>query len=178
MDKFWEKVEHYNSKLIPPSLILLLGVIIFELFVSTENAAILLTVEIIDYLIITIFVIDLIFLAIKSKDAKYFFRNYWLDIIAVFPFAIFFNIISALYKAFSAAEKVMLGQSILHETVEVSKEAKAFSKTSKFLRIVRIIARSLRVITKSRLFTQLGIVKSKKISRKKKKKRKRKSKRS
>lgn len=155
MDKFWKKVEHYNSKLITPSLVLLLGVIIFELFIHTENRAVELGVRIADYFIIAIFVVDLVFLARKSKDAKFFFKNYWLDIIAVFPFVIFFNIISSLYKVISAAERLIVGQSLLHETVEIGREVKAFSKSGKFLRVIRIIARSLRVVTKSRLFTKV-----------------------
>ena len=79
MHDFWEKVEHYNAKLIQPALIVLLAVIIFELFIHVENHAIELIVKIADALVIAVFVIDLIFLAKKAKSVKFFFKNYWLD---------------------------------------------------------------------------------------------------
>ena len=152
MKKFWEKVEHYNSKLITPALILLLGVIIFELFLHVENHTIELAVKMADWIIITIFVIDLIFLAKRSRNAKFFFKNYWLDIIAVFPFVIFFNVFNSLYKFVIATERIVVGQAIFHETVEASKGIKSLSRGEKLLRGVRIAARGLRVVTKSRLF--------------------------
>ena len=101
MNPFWEKVEKVNSKLIPPALILLLGVIIFELFLHIENHALELAIEIVDYFIIAVFVIDLIFLAIKAKDTKFFFKNYWLDILAIFPFVIFSRFIGGVFKLFA-----------------------------------------------------------------------------
>ena len=97
MKPFWEKVEHYNRKLIVPALVLLLGLIIIELFAHIENEAFKLTLEIIDYLIIAVFVIDLIFLAHRARDTKFFFRHYWLDLLAVFPFSIIFNIVEQAY---------------------------------------------------------------------------------
>ena len=83
MHKFWEKVENYNSKLIPPAIVVLLGVIIFELFLHIENPTVQLVVHILDGFVIAVFVIDLIFLGIKAKSTKFFFRSYWLDVIAI-----------------------------------------------------------------------------------------------
>ena len=65
-EEFLEKVEHYNSKLIPPALVVLLGIIIFELFLHVENETVLFLVHFADYCVITVFVIDLIFLSRKS----------------------------------------------------------------------------------------------------------------
>ena len=61
MSSFWEKVEHYNSKLIAPALILLLAIIIYDLFIHSENHTLELIVKIADYMVIAVFVIDLIF---------------------------------------------------------------------------------------------------------------------
>lgn len=152
MHDFWEKVEHYNAKLIPPALVVLLAVIIFELFIHVENHTIELIVKIADALVIAVFVIDLIFLAKKAKSVKFFFKNYWLDIIAVFPFVLFFNLLESAYRIAIATERLALGQAILHETVEASKSAKVLAKSGK---VVRIGARLLRIVTKSRLFTKV-----------------------
>lgn len=152
MKGFLEKVEHYNSKLIPYALVLLLGIIIFELFVHVENHTIELMVKIADALVIAVFVVDLIFLAHKAKSAKYFFKNYWLDILAVFPFVLFFKLAESAYRVALATERLTLGQAILHETVEASKSTKILAKSGK---VVRIGARILRAVTKSRLFTKV-----------------------
>ncbi len=152
MEEFLEKVEHYNSKLIPFALVLLLGIIIFELFVHVENHTVELIVKIADALVITVFIIDLLFLAKKAKNAKFFFKNYWLDLLAVFPFVIFFKVVESTYRIALATERLTLGQAILHETVEASKSTKILAKSGK---VVRIGARILRVVTKSRLFMKV-----------------------
>ena len=167
MNKFWEKVEHYNSKLIPPAIIALLFVIVYELFLHIENHTLEVIVHALDIFIIAVFIVDIIFLALKSKNAKYFFKHYWLDIIAIFPFVIFFNVVGSLYKAVLATERFVVGQAILHQSVETSKFMRVMARSSsKVGRILRIIARSIRVVTKSRLFTK--IKKHKKTPSKKK----------
>src|SRR3989344_8113709 len=113
MPPFWEKIEHYNSRLIPFALVLLLGIIIFELFIHVENHGIELAVKIADTLVITVFIIDLLFLAKKAKSAKFFFKNYWLDIIAVFPFVLFFKLAESAYRVAIATERLTIGQAIL-----------------------------------------------------------------
>lgn len=152
MSKFWEKVEHFNARLIAPALVVLLGIIIYELFLHTENHTIELIVKIADALVIAVFVIDLIFLARKAKSMKFFFKNYWLDILAVFPFVLFFNLLESVYKIVLATERLTLGQAVLHETVEASKSSKLFAKSGRF---IRIGARILRIVSKSRLFTKV-----------------------
>lgn len=160
MDSFWEKVEYYNAKLIPYALIVLLFVIVFELFVYTENHLLEIFIKLLDYFVITVFVIDLTFLAIKAKSVRFFFRNYWLDILAVFPFVMFFNAINFVYRAAIATavvtERVAVSQAVLHETVEVGKEIEALAKgEGKIAKVSRIVARGIRVVTKSRFFKKL-----------------------
>ena len=152
MHPFWEKIEHYNAKLITPALIVLLGIIVYELFFPVEDHTMETAVKIADALIIAVFIIDLIFLASRARSAKFFFKNYWLDLLAVFPFVIFFNVLESVYRIVLATERLTLGQAILHETVEASKSAKVLAKSGK---MVRIGARLLRVVTKSRLFTKV-----------------------
>ena len=155
MHPFLEKVEHYNAKLITPALMVLLGIIIFELFLHVENHTVELMVKIADTLVITVFIIDLIFLAHKAKSVKFFFKKYWLDILAVFPLVLFFSLANSLYRAAIATERIVLGQAILHETVEASRGAKVLAEGGKFARWIRIFARIIRVVTKSHLFEKV-----------------------
>ncbi len=165
MNKFLEKIEHYNSRLIPFAILMLLIVIVFELFVKVENPTFLLIVKIMDYLVITIFVIDLIFLAIKAKSVKFFFRNYWLDILAVFPFVLFFNVVGIAFRALEITERFLVSQAILHETLEAGKGIRVLNETGKLGRILRIIVRGIRIITKSGTLT--GLSEKHKLARKK-----------
>ena len=165
MHPFWEKVEHYNAKLIAPALVVLFGLIIYELFLHLENHTLELVVKIADTLIITIFIIDLIFLAHKAKSAKFFFKKYWLDIIAVFPFILFFNLVSSIYRVAIATERIVLSQAILHETVEATRGAKVLAEGGKFARFIKIFARILRVVIKSRLFTKVHHVRRNKYTK-------------
>ena len=155
MHPFWEKVEHYNAKLITPALIVLLGIIIYELFLHVENHAVELAFKIADALVITIFIIDLLFLAHKARSVKFFFKRYWLDVIAVFPFVLFFSFVNSVYRAVIAAERLVIGQAILHETVETVRGARVLAEGGKLARWIRIVARVLRLVTKSRLFTKV-----------------------
>ncbi|MBR9683570.1 hypothetical protein GOV03_03445 [Candidatus Woesearchaeota archaeon] len=149
---FWEKVEHYNAKLIPVALILLLFVIIFELFIHIENHTVEFWVHMIDYFVIAVFVIDLIFLGIHSKSTRFFFKSYWLDIIAIFPFVFALNVVNNLYKAVIATERFVIGQAIFHETLEAGKSAKILTKTGRF---TKMGARILRILTKSHFLTKI-----------------------
>jgi hypothetical protein len=152
MNAFLEKVEKINSKLIIPALILLFLIIIFELFVHVENPTFLLIIHIIDYVVIAIFVIDLIIIWDKTRNIKFFFKNNWLDIIAIFPFGIFFRAISRTYRLAIEAERIALSQAVIHEISRTEKFIKIFAESERLAKGIRIITRSLRVITKSRLF--------------------------
>jgi hypothetical protein len=153
MHQLLEKIEQWNARLIPYAIIALLLIIIYELFLHIENHLIEVVVYVLDAIVITIFVIDLFFLALRARSTSYFFKNYWLDIIAVFPFALFFNAIGRLYKIVLATEQLAMGQTILHETLEAEKGIKAVARSGRLARTIRIIARLIRVVTKSRLFT-------------------------
>ncbi len=160
MNKFWEKVEHGNTKLIPYTLVILLILIIVELFVRIENEALHFAIELIDYLIIAIFVIDLIFLAFRARSTSFFFKHYWLDLLAVFPFSLFFNLVSSVWRGLAALEELLVGQSIFHEILEsekfLEKESKLVTKGGKLAKFFRILARILRVVIKSRLFQEFA----------------------
>lgn len=152
---FWEKVEKVNSKLIIPAVIILLFIIIYELFFHIENHTLELVVKIADGFVILVFVLDLIFLARKAKSTKFFFKNYWLDLLAVFPFGLAFNLFEQIYRTLAGAERFVVGQAIVHEGLEVRKEVRLVAKSERFAKFFRIGIRLLRVITKTRLFNTI-----------------------
>ncbi|MBI4152272.1 hypothetical protein HY495_01060 [Candidatus Woesearchaeota archaeon] len=171
MRKIWEKIEHYNAKLIPYALIILLGIIIFELFLHVEDELVLFFVHLLDGIVIGIFVIDLIFLGLKTKSIGGFFKHYWLDILAVFPFVLLFNLLGRIYRTLFAVEQFAVGQAIVHEGLEAEKGLKAVARGEKALkftraaRFIRIGARILRVVTKTRLFSLFNKRKRKRKNR-------------
>ncbi len=146
MRRFWKKVEEINGKLIPLALVLLLGIIILELFVQVQDPLAKLGVEIADGIVVAIFVIDLIFLAIAAKSAKFFFRNYWLDLLAVLPLNLLFRVLSPLFRGAVVAEEVVVGQKLFHESVE----AERLAKEGRLLRYIRVGVRALRIVAKGR----------------------------
>ena len=152
MNKFWEKVEHWNARLIPYAIVGLLFVIVVELFFADFAHHYHTPIAFLDYIIIAIFVVDIIFLGIRAKSTKYFFKHYWLDLVAIFPFAIAMNVLSRLYRLFAVGGRVAVGQAIVHESLEARKGVRALSRAGKFAKWLRIIARMIRVGTKSRLF--------------------------
>ena len=163
MHPLFEKIEKYNRKLIPVALIILLAVIIAELFLHIENTTARLALKIADGVIIAIFIVDLIFLALRSKDTRFFFRNYWLDILAVFPFAIVFNVIEQVYRSITAAERLVLGQALFHEGFEAEKLLKEGAKETKLVRVIRAVPRGLRFISKSHFLEDFRKKKHRKI---------------
>lgn len=146
----FEKIEHYNSKLITPAIIVLLFIIAFELFIHTENHFIHSIVSYTDAVIVAIFVIELLFVAYRVRNVRIFFKKYWLDILAIFPFILFARFI----RLFAAAE-FGVSQSLLHESLEITKGASESGKLAKLTKIskaIRIGARFLRILSKAKRF--------------------------
>ena len=77
MNQFWEKVEHWNARLIPPAIVGLIFVIVVELIPYFKDFAHHYHTYILglDYVILAIFAVDLTFLAVKAKTWKFFFKN-------------------------------------------------------------------------------------------------------
>ncbi len=154
MHKRWQNLEHFNSRLVPVALLGLLIIIIAELFFPVENQALKIGIKIADGIIIAIFVVDLIFLAIHSKNTRFFFRNYWLDILAVFPFALAFEVVEQIYRSITAAERLVIGQALFHEGLEAEKMLKEGAKEGKLVKMLRAVPRGIRLMTKSYFFEE------------------------
>ena len=128
MERWLHTVEFWVDKIIPYSLIILFFLIIGEIFFEHEFEPYSFYVSIIDGTIIFIFVLDLTFKYIRSRNFPKFFRKHWLEIIAVFPaflvlrLAEEFIIIAKLGETFESVGET--AQSALHEITGIEKEGK------------------------------------------------------
>ncbi|MDD4877799.1 MAG: hypothetical protein PHO02_02055 [Candidatus Nanoarchaeia archaeon] len=163
MKPWLHKIEHFVDRAIPYALIVLAGIIITELFFKQFAEEYHLVISVLDYLIISFFVADLIFKYNRIRKFKEFIRECWLDIIAVFPFVLFFRFFEGFAAFFRYSSELKEGQSILHTIVEGRKEiaelfgrgsklveeaklAGELSRSEKILKAVRPLARSPRLI--------------------------------
>lgn len=149
MKKHWHKVELWVDLLIPVCIILLLVIIILEIFFR-DIAQIYHTFIVLgDYFIIFIFSVDLIFKYIRMRNVPLFLRRYWLDILAVFPFYLFFRLVEFVLAALPLSDSLRAVQLILHEGLEVEKEGskiiKEAGQTSRIRRLARLIRPTLRL---------------------------------
>ena len=152
LSPFWEKVEHINSWLIPPAVLSLAIIIVAELFFEIHSHFWEEVIHIADWIIIAIFVVDLIFIYYHVRNWKIFFTRFWLDILAVFPFILFFRGLGGVFRLFRISEELFFGQTLLHEGLEVRK-ASAAVKGQRLAKYLRMGARGIRVVTKSKFFT-------------------------
>lgn len=157
--KWFHKAEEIIDKLIPPALLVLAIVIVAEIFFQEwahhHHTAIITA----DYIVITIFVVDLILKWIRIHKVNKFLKTCWLDILAVFPFATFFRAMESIF-VFSLGIKELIGkgQSILHEGVEIEKEVarimREVESTGKISRL-RVLFRSARFTRLLRIFSRV-----------------------
>ena len=138
MKKWLHKVEYVVDRIIPYSLIVLVVLIVLELFFHEKIKNYLLIIEILDYIIIAIFMVDLYFKYERVRNFKTFLKKYWLDVIAVFPFFLVFRMFEEILVISGAVKETFItGQRIVHSGVEVEKIGAEFieaaSKESKVL---------------------------------------------
>tara|TARA_Y100000310_G_scaffold345485_1_gene465533 strand:+ start:3324 stop:3893 length:570 start_codon:yes stop_codon:yes gene_type:complete len=162
MKKGFHQLEHAVDKSIPYIIALLLVIIIINLFFSDFSELYHTQIQYIDYLIISIFIIDLIFKFIRVRKVPKFIRLYWMDILVVFPFYLFLRAIEEVFYLFRISDALKEGQSILHaglglkeitpferEAGRIIREAEKigkFSRSSFAIRILRPAARIPRLI--------------------------------
>lgn len=155
--KLWiHKVEHVVDKLIPPMLVVLMILIVVEIFFEEFAHHYEFWILLLDYLVIAVFVLDVVFKYIRYKPFTKFLSKSWLDILAIFPFAILFRVFEGFFEIFAASELIKKSQSIFHEAVELEKEAGKIVKevervgkvarTTRFTRFIRPVARMPRLV--------------------------------
>ena len=153
MKQWMHKIEVIVDKAIPPCLIVLLVIIVLDLgfpaFVEQHHLHPYILVA--DYLIISIFVVDLIFKYIRTRHIPLFIRKYWLDILAVFPFFLVFRVFELAAGAFSfvVSESTQTLQAVLHEGLEVEKEgARLLREAERFTKEGGRVAREAEKLSK------------------------------
>ncbi len=177
------KFEIFVDKSIPYLLGILLLVIIGEIFFHefmVENHT---AVQVIDWIVVAFFVIDLIFKYRRVRNLPKFLRSSWLEIIAIFPFFLIFRFFEGFVNVLGIGETAISEtQKIVHVSTEfekeigvASKEADAIAKetgrlssrTTRFARFLRPLARSVRFFElgdpKIRRETEKDIWKAEKI---------------
>ena len=126
--KIYHFVEKLTDKLVWFAIIALMFIIVVELFfhdfADTYHTAIL----ILDYIVIGIFIADLVFKYLRIRNIRKFLRSSWLDIIAIFPFFIFFRILEPFIFLTGISGEIKEIQLIFHESLEISKETSKIVK--------------------------------------------------
>ena len=143
MEKWIRRFEILIDKLIPYMLVLLLGIIIIEFFFKDFAHNYHFWVELADYVVIIVFIFDLIFKYIHIRNIPRFLKTCWLDIIAVFPFFLVYRVFS---EFFVFGETLSKSQKLLHEGLELEKEgvkvlqeAEKLTKSSRSIKLGRFI---------------------------------------
>lgn len=88
MSKFSERLGWFVDKAIPYLIVVLFVIVIVDVFFTEQAKKYEIVIYVLDIIIITFFVIDLIFKYQRVRNIPRFLRLYWIDIIAVFPFFI------------------------------------------------------------------------------------------
>ncbi|MDP3728989.1 MAG: ion transporter [bacterium] len=145
MKKWYSYLEILIDRLVPLAVIILLAIIIIELFFHTiaENYHTL--IQILDYNILGIFIVDLIFKYNRIRKWDRFLRECWLDIIAIFPFFLVFRVFESVLIFTELPKEFRQFQLILHEGVVLSegsakviREAEEAGKVSRIKTIIRM----------------------------------------
>ncbi len=142
-------IEAFVSRLVPFTLVLLLLIIIGELFYSDAIEPYSGWVDILDAIVVAVFIADLYFKYQRVRNVGQFVREYWLDLIAVFPFYYLFRSVEEALLFTTSLREV---QGIMHETLgiggyvgrflsEVEKFAR-FGRSEELLRLLRPAARA------------------------------------
>jgi hypothetical protein len=142
MKRFLHKIEVLADKIIPYLLILLLIIILLDIFYPVSLDPYRFEIDVIDYIIIAFFAVDLIFKYVRLRNPKEFLKKYWIEIIATLPFFLVARIIEEFAGFFVASEDIARGQRLVHEGLAVEEKiAVDLGRSERFVRIVRPVAR-------------------------------------
>ncbi len=156
MKPFFVKLHSWTDFLLPYTLILLIFIIIVEFFFVAYYASHHLFFEVLDWIIISIFAVDLGFKFHRSKTFPIFLKTSWLDILATIPFFMVFRIMEGIGALSRVADVTGDAQHVVSASLEASREVKALhkaelaikegSRSERFLRFLRPIMRTPRLL--------------------------------
>ena len=135
MEKKWyEVLHHIVDFLIPVCLVLLIGILVIEFFFPIIAKHYHLAILIADGFIVLVFFLDVVFKYQRASSIPNFLKESWLDIIAIFPFFLFFRVfegIGIVKAACEVAELSTTSQKFLHTGVGISTELGALELSAK-----------------------------------------------
>ncbi len=151
------KLEVVIDKLVPYSLAFIIIHFIATLFYNKELYYYEDLIIFFEFFLIT-FVLgfDLIFKYRRATDKKAYFKSYWLEILAIFPFMLIFRLFEEAYlitKVLPAEESIKVTQTAAHELKGVTagarlivQEAELSGRSSRILAIYNNITRFPRIL--------------------------------
>lgn len=155
-EMFWQRMvhefEHFTDHIIPILVIALAIMLILEnpfwTLVHLHDYEPWITIF--DGLIVFFFAVDLVFKWFNTRDLRKFFKLYWLDIIAIFPFYLAFRAYAEVAAVFRVGEEISeAGQKVAHEAVllreaRLLREAEALGREAKEVRNAGRLLRAFR----------------------------------
>lgn len=140
MHPLLKKLEYFTDRIIPYLLVLLAAILIVEFFFKEAAHNYYNLILAADILIISFFTFDLAFKFNRVRNLKVFLKKYWLDIIAIFPFFLFFRLVEEVFVLFRLSPELSEGQKFLHiglETEKIAKEERALRELAELQRATR-----------------------------------------
>ncbi len=148
MHPYLEKLEELTDTLIVPALFAILAIVVLELFFTKTAHHYHSLIKITDNIVISIFVIDIGFKSWRAKNIEGFFRNHWLEVIALMPAFLVFRLVEGI---FLAADVLDIGQHTAH-LAEGARSGRLtgffrsseLSRSTRFSRFIRAFSRTPR----------------------------------
>jgi len=142
------ETEHAIDASVPYLLVILLIITSIDMFYAEMAEAYMAQIELIDGIIILLFVIDLAFKYRRARSVPEFLKSHWIDIIAIIPFYMMFRLVDEFVLT---SELVKEGQQTLHIAEGVEAEAAAAAKDAK---VVKMMTRSERMLREVRVIAR------------------------
>lgn len=156
MNPYLKKVEKITDTLIVPALLAVLVIVVLELFFPETAHHYHSWIVLADNVVISIFVIDVLFKFRRASTWEGFLHNHWLEIIAIMPFFLAFRLIEGLFIALDTVE---IGQHTAHlaEGARSSRFTEFFrtgelGRSTRFGRLLRAISRTPRFAKAAEFF--------------------------
>lgn len=156
MTNWGEKLEYFVDHAIPFALILLLFIIISEFFFVHFYETWHYYFLIADWIILGLFILDLIFKYQRAKSIPNFFKHHWLDIIAVFPFFLVFRVFETVGFIRGTVEAGQEAQKLFHAGLEIEKQFQGVGAVSREIKVVSSLDKEVRIIKEVELAAQEG----------------------
>jgi energy-coupling factor transporter transmembrane protein EcfT len=153
MEEWYDKAQHFVDKIIPYIFAILFIAVIIEVFFKEIAEHYHTALFVIDMTVISVFVADLFFKYERVRNIPRFFRLYWLDILAVFPFFLFLR---AFEEALLLSERsITTLRNLFHAGIIIEEEALAGGEAAKIARTSELLAKEGRVALFSEWFKPL-----------------------